>query len=568
MLPSSRLCFALGVVVVGLFFRGSGFAAEPPVPEWPDPKGGTFHGTPVEALGPLVLFRTGATSSKFLPMRALSPEDCVRFYRATAGRPGRTERWSEARGAATSEFIQRLQRVENHELHPADLSLLPEPELLIVLIGSRRAKDVYHLLDNLAPFVGRVQRVYPGRVATVLMSSWGSDFNPRVLPSVRTWLLVDPSKQDEMKLLSRFVPSGGFVMLLMTREGIPLFGAPANDVADIMKFVDGASDFLWQLNPANPRTARDRAHYLRAVRPVEFAERKTGPLLLADLLRPEGLSKKGITRIAARYEVAADGSVGQVELLPGSDVPEPVRPALDGAIRRSMLFMPAMENGMPVAGSYDYELDVPVPDVQRAADAAWATGEARVELPIPEWLVLKPIHVPAQVFGGVDHVGVDGTVVMKAVSAGDTSKISKASQLNSFNSDWFSETGAASVHPKAGDKQEVDDAKLTWKRVGPENGLVDFMADGGNLDYCVGYAWTEIDSPADTDAWLGIGSDDGLKIWLNGEMVNDSWVRRTSRLDDDVVPLRLKKGKNAILIKIQNMTGRWSFICRLRVRGA
>ncbi len=55
--------------------------------------------------------------------------------------------------------------------------------------------------------------------------------------------------------------------------------------------------------------------------------------------------------------------------------------------------------------------------------------------------------------------------------------------------------------------------------------------------------------------------------WLNGELVNDSWVERTSRLDDVVVPLRLKQGKNHFLIKIQNVKGHWSFTCRLRVRG-
>ena len=38
-------------------------------------------------------------------------------------------------------------------------------------------------------------------------------------------------------------------------------------------------------------------------------------------------------------------------------------------------------------------------------------------------------------------------------------------------------------------------------------------------------------SPAVTDAWLGIGSDDGLKVWVNGRLVANSWVVRPSRLD-------------------------------------
>ena len=77
----------------------------------------------------------------------------------------------------------------------------------------------------------------------------------------------------------------------------------------------------------------------------------------------------------------------------------------------------------------------------------------------------------------------------------------------------------------------------------------------------------EVEVAADTDAWLGIGSDDGLKIWLNGELVADHWTERTSKLDDVIVPLRLHAGKNQFLIKIQNVKGRWSFTGRLRVRG-
>jgi hypothetical protein len=58
-----------------------------------------------------------------------------------------------------------------------------------------------------------------------------------------------------------------------------------------------------------------------------------------------------------------------------------------------------------------------------------------------------------------------------------------------------------------------------------------------------------------------------MKLWLNGEIIVDQWVQRPSRLDDDVVPMRLKQGKNQFLLKIQNMKGQWSFTARLRVRG-
>ncbi len=540
--------------------------------EWKDTKGATFRGEPVEALGPLLLFRTGAVSSKFLPMRIFSPEDCVRFHQAIASRPARAERWSEAKGQASGDCVGRLLRAEKGKLQPFNFASVPEPELLIVLYGGRRIPDTdspTFLLDNLAPFISRVQRVYPGRVATVVWMSRPSNVNVRSLPSAHAWLIADPNKLMDFKIAARFAPGEGFGMVLMTREGIPLTGGPANDVGEVMTFVDHASDILWQLNPANPRSARDRLHYLRAVRPIEHAQGRAEPVLLIDPLRVEALRQRGVGRVEAAFEVGADGGVTGTEVLPASSIPPPLIAPNTEALRRNTIFLPAITQGAPVSGNFHYTLKVEKPDARLAADSAGVKGDARVDVPLKSWFVLKPIKVPERVFSLIDSIAADGTVMLQAVTAGDPNKVSNKSQMNAFNSDWFAEGGAASVRPVAGAKQEVDGEKFTWKRVNAENARVDLLggADRDSHNYSIGYAWTEFDSPEERDAWLGIGSDDGLRIWLNGEQVNDKWIARTSRLDDDVVPLRLKKGPNQLLIKIQNVKGLWCFTARLRVRG-
>ncbi|MSU49064.1 MAG: hypothetical protein EXS37_08280, partial [Opitutus sp.] len=365
--------------------------AAPAASEWKDHKGATFRGEPVEALGPLALFRIGSNSSRFLPMRIFSPEDCVRFYQAIAGRPARADRWSDAKGQASGELIGRLQIAERGQLQAFNFTAVPEPELLIVLFGGKRNPDAappYFLLDNLAPFINRVQRVYPGRVATVVWAVRQANMNLKGLPNARTWLVADPEKQSAMKVVSRFAPVGGFVMVLMTREGIPLLGGAANDVGEVMKFVDGASDMLWQLNPANPRGARDRLHYLRAVRPAEFAQGKSDPLLLIDPLRVDALRQRGVARVEARFGIKADGGVAEVEILPGSKLPPPLVAPLTEALRMNTIFLPAIDQGAPVTGSYLYDLKIAPPDPKLAADAAWVNGEARVDVPVKSWLVL------------------------------------------------------------------------------------------------------------------------------------------------------------------------------------
>jgi len=69
----------------------------------------------------------------------------------------------------------------------------------------------------------------------------------------------------------------------------------------------------------------------------------------------------------------------------------------------------------------------------------------------------------------------------------------------------------------------------------------------------VAYGFTWFDAPADQQAELWIGSDEGLRVWINGEIVYDYTRRRTYR-DDEIVqekklPVRLRKGENRLLVK-------------------
>jgi len=77
------------------------------------------------------------------------------------------------------------------------------------------------------------------------------------------------------------------------------------------------------------------------------------------------------------------------------------------------------------------------------------------------------------------------------------------------------------------------------------------------------YAWAQIDMPRERQGVLGIGSDDAVKVWLNGELVHENWASRGLVVDDDRVPVTFKKGMNQLVLKIQNHGFEWGFCCRL-----
>lgn len=535
---------------------------------WKDASGASFRGEPVGLLGPYVLFRSSGNFGRRVPMHVFSVEDCRRIQAELAQRPARAASFAQATGDATSELVGKVVRVQSRlATAPADLAAIPEPELLLVLAGSHNDGESWTMVGNMQALYWRMQRVYPGLVEAVFLGTRHNavEHTDIALGSYMPWLVTDFAAQRSMRILAGFIPPEGTNMVLTSRDGVPLAAAQATDVATMRNFSDQVSELLWQINPVNPAGWADRLYYANATRPAEFAQGEAPPLLIGNPLRAEGLRQYGVKRVAARLLVGADGKVTPTLLSGPGDVPAGLAEPLTAALRQAVV-SPAIAKGRAVEGHLDYVLEVPPADPQLDADRTWLASTHYPMLPITDWLVLRPIKVSEQEFEAVAgrETG-DGKVQFKALEV-NSGKISRAAQMSAFNSDWFTAAGADSVRPKAGDRQKIDDTtELAWEKVTSKDGFVDLQS-GIPKDYTVGYAWTEFNVPAATDAWLGFGSDDGIKIWLNGEMVYDKWVRRISRVDDDVVALHLKPGANRLLIKIQNATGDWSFIYRVRTK--
>jgi len=109
------------------------------------------------------------------------------------------------------------------------------------------------------------------------------------------------------------------------------------------------------------------------------------------------------------------------------------------------------------------------------------------------------------------------------------------------------------VHPRAGLEERIGGRQLEWRRVESPRDAVDLKAGDDPETYVVAYAATEIDVPRATRALLGIGSDDGVKVWLNGKLVHERWAIRPVQPDEDVVPVQLVRGPNRLLLKVQTL---------------
>jgi hypothetical protein len=78
------------------------------------------------------------------------------------------------------------------------------------------------------------------------------------------------------------------------------------------------------------------------------------------------------------------------------------------------------------------------------------------------------------------------------------------------------------------------------------------------------YFRARIESDREQTARLEIGSDDGVKAWLNGELVHSNLTYRVLQPGDDLVPIALRAGEYTLLLKIVQGGGPWGFCCGVR----
>jgi alpha-galactosidase len=105
------------------------------------------------------------------------------------------------------------------------------------------------------------------------------------------------------------------------------------------------------------------------------------------------------------------------------------------------------------------------------------------------------------------------------------------------------------------------ETSLKWKKAiaSKKSGLVNCTKELGQVEWCVAYGYAEIESIHARDTVLRCGSDDGIKIWLNGQVVHANQVMRAYDPNSDSAPIQLKSGINRIFIKLTNGTGGWGF---------
>ncbi len=101
---------------------------------------------------------------------------------------------------------------------------------------------------------------------------------------------------------------------------------------------------------------------------------------------------------------------------------------------------------------------------------------------------------------------------------------------------------------------------LKWhKAIMGNKNAVDLIKQLELKDDCHAYAATEIFVESDISTTLLFGRNDGAAIWLNGELIYENFNQHAFVYNEFSTPIKLKKGKNLLVLLLSQGGGNWEF---------
>ena len=108
--------------------------------------------------------------------------------------------------------------------------------------------------------------------------------------------------------------------------------------------------------------------------------------------------------------------------------------------------------------------------------------------------------------------------------------------------------------------QGINNQSIKWKHYqGKDTGYINFTHILDRPELGVAYARTTINANAAAEIKIGVGSNDGCRLWINGQLVHEKVIQRLAKPNQDILTVPVKKGENSILIKIDQFGGGWGF---------
>lgn len=133
------------------------------------------------------------------------------------------------------------------------------------------------------------------------------------------------------------------------------------------------------------------------------------------------------------------------------------------------------------------------------------------------------------------------------------------------NGPYVAETGQLAFETAFEPEKGVDlkatypDSRLKWL---PMPDLADGVEHKLVGEVAATYLYRVINAPSARSAVLAVGTNDAVKVWINGVVVHNNDVQRPLKADEDKIRVDLREGHNEILMKVVNYGNAYAFAFR------
>ncbi|MCK5852885.1 hypothetical protein KAH27_07645 [bacterium] len=131
-----------------------------------------------------------------------------------------------------------------------------------------------------------------------------------------------------------------------------------------------------------------------------------------------------------------------------------------------------------------------------------------------------------------------------------------------FYNDYLAGLGGESQAVVKVGESIPNSANTTFKQFVSTTPGIDFDSYFGMQNQVVAYAFAFVEAKSNTTMFLHIGSDDGIRVWIDSKLVIDSYAERGFTPDEDWAKIQLTKGRHRILVKADDNFGAWKFAFR------
>ncbi len=135
-------------------------------------------------------------------------------------------------------------------------------------------------------------------------------------------------------------------------------------------------------------------------------------------------------------------------------------------------------------------------------------------------------------------------------------------QLSGMFTDYLRDFGGE-TSPKLSDAiRKSPKGEVRWFRHVSDKDYVDLDSAVSEKGTGVAYGYCEIQAETPSLCLLAFASNDGGRVWLNGEEIVTDPGAHGLKWDMHIVPVLLKKGSNRLLVKVEERGNRWQLAAR------